>query len=307
MPLETATYISDLNASNPIGATDPLSSADDHLRLLKSVLKNSFPGVTGAVNATQGQLNNLNSLAAVSVLANATGGAAAPAALAASADGQVLARLAGVLTFSADYPRLSQNNTFTGTLQALVGNTNGLTRQRIANTSAGTAAFASVNIDNNTRDFLLEITGTGYTGASRLTGGPSGEACYIYNDGNIPISFGTNGVERFRLAGDGTLSTPNTSASEVGFKGLPRTTSAPNPGECRAISAGVTINTGLAAGQSYAFYNDSAAAVTLTKGTVTNLRIAGTAIDGSLTLAARGFAVVWANTTTDYVVSGNVA
>lgn len=113
MPLETATYISDLNASNPVGATDPLSSTDDHLRLLKSVLKNSFPGVTGAVNATQGQLNNLNSLAALSVLANATGGAAAPSALTASANGQVLARIGGALVFSADYPQLSVANAFT--------------------------------------------------------------------------------------------------------------------------------------------------------------------------------------------------
>jgi hypothetical protein len=57
MPLETATYISDLNASNPIGATDPLSSADDHLRLLKSTIKTTFPSVTGAVTPTHTAIN----------------------------------------------------------------------------------------------------------------------------------------------------------------------------------------------------------------------------------------------------------
>lgn len=44
MGLETATYIADLVATNPIGPTDPKSQGDDHLRLLKSVLQNTFPG-----------------------------------------------------------------------------------------------------------------------------------------------------------------------------------------------------------------------------------------------------------------------
>lgn len=57
MPIESATYISDLNASNPIGATDPLSSADDHLRLLKATIKATFPSVTGAVTPTHTAIN----------------------------------------------------------------------------------------------------------------------------------------------------------------------------------------------------------------------------------------------------------
>jgi len=43
MALETATYVSDLVTTNPIGATDKRSQGDDHLRLLKSVLKATFP------------------------------------------------------------------------------------------------------------------------------------------------------------------------------------------------------------------------------------------------------------------------
>jgi hypothetical protein len=42
MGLETATYINQLVPSNPLG-TDLLSQADDHIRLLKTVLQNSFP------------------------------------------------------------------------------------------------------------------------------------------------------------------------------------------------------------------------------------------------------------------------
>lgn len=45
MALEAATYIHDLNASNPPG-TDPVKQADDHMRLIKTALKNSFPSVT---------------------------------------------------------------------------------------------------------------------------------------------------------------------------------------------------------------------------------------------------------------------
>jgi len=57
MALETnVTYIDDLVASNPV-ATDALSQADDHLRLIKSSLKNTFPNITGAVNASHTELN----------------------------------------------------------------------------------------------------------------------------------------------------------------------------------------------------------------------------------------------------------
>ncbi len=56
MAIESASFISDLNSSNPPGS-DPVGQADDHIRLLKSVLKSTFPNLTGAVTATQAQLN----------------------------------------------------------------------------------------------------------------------------------------------------------------------------------------------------------------------------------------------------------
>ena len=43
MGLETGTYISDLVTTNPVGATDFKSEGDNHLRLIKSVLKATFP------------------------------------------------------------------------------------------------------------------------------------------------------------------------------------------------------------------------------------------------------------------------
>ena len=56
MGLETGTYISDLVATNPV-AGDPKSQGDDHLRLLKSTVKATFPNVSDAVTPTHTELN----------------------------------------------------------------------------------------------------------------------------------------------------------------------------------------------------------------------------------------------------------
>lgn len=57
MSLETASYISQLQVSNPAGG-DPITNGDDHIRLLKSVLKTQFPNLgTTAVSATAAQIN----------------------------------------------------------------------------------------------------------------------------------------------------------------------------------------------------------------------------------------------------------
>lgn len=47
MGLESGTYISDLNVAYPDGA-DPKSEGDNHLRLIKTLLKATFPGMAGA-------------------------------------------------------------------------------------------------------------------------------------------------------------------------------------------------------------------------------------------------------------------
>lgn len=62
MPLETASFISDLVETNPADF-DPVSQGDDHLRLIKSVLKNTFPNINGEVTATDEQLNNAAAVA----------------------------------------------------------------------------------------------------------------------------------------------------------------------------------------------------------------------------------------------------
>ena len=63
MALETGTFINSLNAANQ-ASTDGLAQADDHMRLIKSTVKASFPNITGAVNATQTKLNIMDGVTA---------------------------------------------------------------------------------------------------------------------------------------------------------------------------------------------------------------------------------------------------
>lgn len=58
MGLESGTYISDLVVTNPTGS-DQRYTADDHIRLIKSVLKNTFPNVDGAVTASEDLINSV--------------------------------------------------------------------------------------------------------------------------------------------------------------------------------------------------------------------------------------------------------
>ena len=59
MGLETATYISDLVPSNPPW-TDKRRQGDDHLRLIKKALKNTFPQISNAVEISEEELNYLS-------------------------------------------------------------------------------------------------------------------------------------------------------------------------------------------------------------------------------------------------------
>jgi hypothetical protein len=73
MALETATYISELTNTNPTGA-DPKSQGDDHLRLVKKVILNSFGGFVGtgaspkSITLTEDQINDCAQKAAAATI-----------------------------------------------------------------------------------------------------------------------------------------------------------------------------------------------------------------------------------------------
>ena len=60
MGVETATYISQLSTTNPLGS-DPISEGDQQIRLLKTVLQAQFSGLSGttAVTSSGSELNIL--------------------------------------------------------------------------------------------------------------------------------------------------------------------------------------------------------------------------------------------------------
>lgn len=63
MPIETGSGISDLDETWPLSG-DPILEGDDHIRLLKNVLKTQFPGDAGQgfaipITATEEELNFL--------------------------------------------------------------------------------------------------------------------------------------------------------------------------------------------------------------------------------------------------------
>lgn len=53
MGLESATYIDDLITSNPDGGVDSKSEGDNHIRMIKSVLRTTFPGQVGRFSRWQ--------------------------------------------------------------------------------------------------------------------------------------------------------------------------------------------------------------------------------------------------------------
>ncbi|RLD75155.1 MAG: hypothetical protein DRJ15_17390 [Bacteroidetes bacterium] len=56
MGLETGTYIDSLDPTWPTTG-DPVSQGDDHLKILKSTIKNTLPNLSGAVTPTHTELN----------------------------------------------------------------------------------------------------------------------------------------------------------------------------------------------------------------------------------------------------------
>jgi hypothetical protein len=61
MPIESANYINQLVPSQPQGG-ESISEGDDHLRVIKNAVKQSFPNINAAVTATPEDLNKVGAL-----------------------------------------------------------------------------------------------------------------------------------------------------------------------------------------------------------------------------------------------------
>ena len=81
MALETGTYISQLNSSYPASGDD-VSEGDDHLKLIKAVLKNQFSGLSGttAISSSEAELNILDGVPSTAAELNILDGVTSTAA-----------------------------------------------------------------------------------------------------------------------------------------------------------------------------------------------------------------------------------
>jgi hypothetical protein len=70
MGLESATLIHELDPANPVGGSDPKSQGDDHIRMFKAAVQNTFPNVEGAVTASHSELNILDGVTATAAELN---------------------------------------------------------------------------------------------------------------------------------------------------------------------------------------------------------------------------------------------
>lgn len=267
MGLETATYISGLVATNPVGATDPKSQGDDHLRLIKSTLLATFAAIAGAVTASHTELNLLTgatgltgtgntvrsasptftgTLTAATVAATTITGAGSgitalnasnlasgtvpdarfpatlPAASAANLTAIPAANLSGSIAdarLSANVPLLNAANVFTANQTMTLANA----RLHI-NSSSGAAA--SLAFDNNgTSKSYVGIS----LGSSQIITGDAANDTVIRNEGgNILFSANSGTSAHLKIASTGAITTPNATAAECGYKGMPLTVLANN-------------------------------------------------------------------------------
>lgn len=97
MALESATYINGLVASNPT-SSDNISDGDNHIRLIKSAIKTTFPNITGAVTSTHSAINSAVTIANTATTANSANSVVYRDASGNFSAGTVTAALAGNAT-----------------------------------------------------------------------------------------------------------------------------------------------------------------------------------------------------------------
>ena len=181
MGLEAGTHINSLVATNPVGATDPKSQGDDHLRLIKSTILNTFPAITGAVTATHTAINQ-TSVGTGGTFPAINGSALTALNASALSSGTVAdARL------SANVPLLNAANTFIANQTITLG-----TAKQTLSATGATSATVSLLTNAVQRGFI------GADGGTTTIGGPSAVA----TDLAIRVEAG-----RFLLSLDGSTST----------------------------------------------------------------------------------------------------
>lgn len=215
-------------------------------------------------------------------------------------------------TFSSGLQTFLDGSSF---LPVANGGTGGTTASA-ARTALGAAALgANTDITSLAAPSLGAATATTATAGTNttqvattafVTTAVAGKAASGANTDITSLSAPALGAATATTAAQGTATTQVATTAFVDrFYDIPRTTGGLTRGMCWAISTGFTLVTGAPAGSTYSIYNDSAASITVTQGSGMTLRLAGTTTTGSRTVAARSFATIWFNSTTEAVIMGN--
>ena len=181
-------FISGLVATNPVGAVDPKSQGDDHIRLIKVALKGTFPNIDAAVTVTEDVINGVQNAS------NLTSGTVADARL------------------TSNVPLKDAANTFTGAV-TFAKSTGRISIDDTSGTASSTVEFK----DNGT---AIAYVGMKNAVDAVIAGGAANELA-LRTSGALCFSGDAGATRHLEISSAGVLTTPNASAAEVGFKGLP--------------------------------------------------------------------------------------
>ena len=206
MALESLSFITSLNASNPVHATDQVSQGDDHLRGVKSTLLNSFPNVNAAVDLTPTEFNYLDGVTGVTGSGNLalsaaptfTGTLTAAAIAATTYDGIAAANLVD--------KSAAESITGTWTFTTLVGGAltatsyGGITEANLVDKSAGETVTGAWNFSTAPQVASLEVGHATDTTLTRSAAGSlevEGRPLISHNDAALGSGeiFFSNGTE----------------------------------------------------------------------------------------------------------------
>lgn len=149
MGLESATYISELVATNPAGADD-YATADDHLRLIKTVLQTQFPNFTAdAMVASVVELNYMDGVTSAIQTQLDTKAASAHSHTSGEISALDVSDITTGIFAAAFIPDLNASKITAGTLAAAripthTGDVTGQTALTIANNAVSLAKMADI-------------------------------------------------------------------------------------------------------------------------------------------------------------------
>lgn len=184
MPLESASYVSDLVPANP-ASTDLLDQADNHIRLIKQVLKATFPNLAGAVTASHTTLSQAAPIGLIALWYGSSGTVPTGWAI---CNGQTVARTDGAGNITT--PNLTDKFVVGAGTIAAQGATAGAATDTATTVAAGSHTHTGT-VGSHTH--TATIGGTALTEAQlpahrHLNGVVDGQTTEIFNRGTTAAS-----------------------------------------------------------------------------------------------------------------------